>query len=520
MDRVKQNGQLYQQEKNKYARPAKIGETIHTLSRAGNPEVSVPIFDKNHWVIMVPGTREVHVKDDAQFRKETKGSPGIEILGDANRDLRELDFKQYKFQKEVSAVKITDENLGDFSGINVAGKAGVPPCEPKPGKWLVTHDDKLYTVENDMFKDLYLCKSQDHQMHASKESFDQLYKKDRDRDNNAFADFAALRKEIEGMTEEKSLLKYESGLQLSQEEMEACVKKIEDLSQMLEKTQAKLDKLSESEECLHRHCTESEHQWPHTEDVDWVYVKKLRGLLDDEASKPKSLFDCVDRMSEDLKRFMECSKKKFHKTHCIARGSALRAVLKKFSGECMDSFVAAYTAEHIPVYSTASGAFHAEDRLSHGEFSEQVLRCAPFYVGLNEELLQMPVVGGGDIASLTLWRGVKFPFPDLEGHFAKGRIVMFYEPKSASENEDKARAFSGKQGTLFKIKVRKAYKISHKSFFKEEEEVLIPMFSAFVVQEVVNNRDKSQPDCVVLLQLSDEKVAAAEQARSSRTEDG
>jgi len=135
----------------------------------------------------------------------------------------------------------------------------------------------------------------------------------------------------------------------------------------------------------------------------------------------------------------------------------------------------------LPVYRAASAEFHASSRMesSTGALSMEISDCLPFYVYLHMEIYQ-----GMLPEPKTVHRGVNFKYPELKKQFAVNKLVVYYEPKSASIDKGIAEKFASgcSPGTVFILKLKKHFQIPETAtFWPSEAEVLIPMFSAFKV---------------------------------------
>merc|ERR1712137_690913 len=187
---------------------------------------------------------------------------------------------------------------------------------------------------------------------------------------------------------------------------------------------------------------------------------------------------------------------------------------------CGNDFIRCYTAEEPPVYSAVSKVFHdTTTRVQKGKLSAQVRNCAYFYLGLHHEMRTLKRVDWG----VRAWRGVAHTFEKLETEFQVGNLKCWYEPKSASLEEEKAKGFAksgGFFGTLFTLVLVDAFEIPDDRSFFEEREVLVPILSTFRILAVSRGRrcpqgqQKLDFDHVVMLQMPPRPDFAATLAHS------
>merc|ERR1712232_1311471 len=117
-----------------------------------------------------------------------------------------------------------------------------------------------------------------------------------------------------------------------------------------------------------------------------------------------------------------------------------RSTLQRLDQHCKGNYARCYSVEKpVPVYRVVSEIFHSLDRVGEGgECSRAVQRCAPFYKGLERDLMTAEDAPHGTV----LYRGCAFNFPNLNEYYKEGAEIIFYEPKSASEKRSVAEYFA------------------------------------------------------------------------------
>jgi len=92
-------------------------------------------------------------------------------------------------------------------------------------------------------------------------------------------------------------------------------------------------------------------------------------------------------------------------------------------------------------------------------------------------------------SSMTLWRGYKQSLDQLGVSFQKGKTLVLSSFTSAATKPGPMRTFLGKEGprTLLQINmIKRAKSLQDFSFFPSEEEVLLPPFSTFTIEDTVD----------------------------------
>lgn len=171
----------------------------------------------------------------------------------------------------------------------------------------------------------------------------------------------------------------------------------------------------------------------------------------------------------------------------------VRCDITRFATDCQYDFSKSYTSEDVPAYSAASREFNSSFRQVGGCLSADAQKCLAFYKGLHSGTTGFPSLP--TFTNVEVHRGIDHKFSSSPS----GNKCNF-TPKSASMSVDVALKFAAGKGTVIKYKMLKAYRIAAKSFFPEEEEVVIPMLTFFEVETFVRREDA--PDELVLRELT------------------
>jgi len=269
--------------------------------------------------------------------------------------------------------------------------------------------------------------------------------------------------------------------------------------------------------------TRTEHEEKET-GVDHVYYCSLFDALE-KTPVPKTLLEAVMPLERLLKFPPRVT------IACMVERTVdkMRAKLPHIKGgDSINLEYAAvinlYTSQDYKVYKKVSDIFHSPNRMTDFILSDDVMAALPFYKMLDEALKALP---SDYHYQGWLFRGVKWAFPDLaehetkfRQHFYPGLNLYWYEFKSTSYDETVAHngAFSGRYGarTIFKVDVKRAYKIEAFSDFPKEKEVLVPILTAFRVvrsethlqldtsslQDPFSKLHQGEPDIVELQQVN------------------
>jgi len=137
-----------------------------------------------------------------------------------------------------------------------------------------------------------------------------------------------------------------------------------------------------------------------------------------------------------------------------------------------------YTAQRFPVYATVSHIMvDTRTRITAKQLRPAVKDCLRFQTLLDTQLEPLPCLEAGR----KVYRGINHKFKNLEKSFPLGSTKIFYEPKSSSLERETATYFATTQGTVVVLTVKTARQINQFSFFPEEGEAVIRMFTNFSV---------------------------------------
>jgi len=228
--------------------------------------------------------------------------------------------------------------------------------------------------------------------------------------------------------------------------------------------------------------------------IDAQYLEAVTTLIAD--TQLMSLTDALQTMVIEVMNYM--TKTFPASSHEWSTVHSARQKLHQFAEvHCGGSFRTCYTCETpVPIYKIVSLLFHASDRCDEsGMLSDAIRNCAFFYKGLDTEFADNPDT---KVACGTVWRGLRYNFPNFATYYKQGTELVIYEPKSASRDRLQASAFATAYGTLYEIRLSKAYDMKSMSVYSAEDELVLPLGSTFKVCSAIAN--EGGPNLVVLQQ--------------------